>query len=120
MILPEARDLVAIEPKTKADQDKLGRPPSSGLPREDPTFRVRSDEEDGADLIAGMCRAAHLGYPRRPPVREFAVDAERRAAPGGLPARRINKRGRDDSTGSFARSRHTGGQRPVRPRGDQT
>jgi elongation factor G len=44
---------VAIEPKTKADQDKL----SQGLARlaeEDPTFRVRTDEETGQTLISGM------------------------------------------------------------------
>ena len=44
---------VAVEPKTKADQDKLG----TGLQRlaeEDPTFRVRTDEETGQTLISGM------------------------------------------------------------------
>src|SRR5476649_2107614 len=53
MTFPEPVIAVAVEPKSKADQDKLG----SGLARlseEDPTFRVTSDEETGQTLIAGM------------------------------------------------------------------
>src|SRR5581483_10893172 len=53
MTFPEPVISVAVEPKSKADQDKL----SSGLARlaeEDPTFRVTSDEETGQTLIAGM------------------------------------------------------------------
>jgi elongation factor G len=53
MEFPEPVISVAIEPKTKSDQDKLGQ----GLQRlseEDPTFRVRSDEETGQTLISGM------------------------------------------------------------------
>src|SRR5918992_1396375 len=53
MEFPDPVISVAIEPKTKADQDKL----SQGLARltdEDPTFRVQTDEETGQTLIAGM------------------------------------------------------------------
>ncbi len=53
MTFPEPVISVAVEPKSKADQDKLG----SGLARlaeEDPTFRVNTDEETGQTLIAGM------------------------------------------------------------------
>jgi elongation factor G len=53
MTFPDPVISVAVEPKTKADQDKLAQ----GLQRladEDPTFRVRSDEETGQTLIAGM------------------------------------------------------------------
>src|ERR671935_8134 len=53
MTFPDPVISVAVEPKTKADQDKLG----TGLQRlaeEDPTFRVRTDEETGQTLIAGM------------------------------------------------------------------
>src|SRR5438067_554331 len=53
MTFPEPVIQVAVEPKSKADQDKLG----SGLQRlaeEDPTFRVSSDEETGQTLIGGM------------------------------------------------------------------
>jgi len=53
MTFPDPVIAVAVEPKSKADQDKL----SSGLARlaeEDPTFRVTSDEETGQTLISGM------------------------------------------------------------------
>jgi elongation factor G len=53
MDFPDPVISVAVEPKTKGDQDKL----SQGLQRlaeEDPTFRVRTDEETGQTLIAGM------------------------------------------------------------------
>ena len=53
MDFPEPVISVAIEPKTKGDQDKLG----AGLQRlseEDPTFRVHTDEETGQTIIAGM------------------------------------------------------------------
>src|SRR4030095_3988562 len=53
MDFPEPVISVAIEPKTKGDQDKMG----GGLQRlaeEDPTFRVRTDEETGQTLISGM------------------------------------------------------------------
>ena len=53
MAFPDPVISVAIEPKTKADQDKL----SEGLQRlaeEDPTFRVSTDEETGQTIIAGM------------------------------------------------------------------
>ena len=64
---------VAIEPKTKADQDKLAQ----GLQRltdEDPTFRVRTDEETGQTLIAGMGEL-HLEIIVDRLMREFNVDA---------------------------------------------
>src|SRR5215212_10775823 len=53
MTFPEPVIAVAVEPKTKADQDKLAQ----GLQRlaeEDPTLRVRTDDETGQTLIAGM------------------------------------------------------------------
>jgi len=64
---------VAIEPKTKGDQDKLG----AGLQRlteEDPTFRVRTDEETGQTLISGMGEL-HLEIIVDRLTREFNVDA---------------------------------------------
>jgi elongation factor G len=64
---------VAIEPKTKGDQDKL----STGLSRlseEDPTFRSPSDEETGQTLIAGMGEL-HLEIIVDRLMREFKVDA---------------------------------------------
>jgi elongation factor G len=50
---PEPVIHVAVEPKTKADQDKLGKALYS-LSEEDPTFQVRSDEETGQTVISGM------------------------------------------------------------------
>src|SRR5690606_11321687 len=50
---PEPVIDVAIEPKTKADQDKMGEA-LSRLADEDPTFRVRTDPETGQTIIGGM------------------------------------------------------------------
>ncbi|TML46928.1 MAG: elongation factor G [Actinobacteria bacterium] len=73
MDFPEPVISVAIEPKTKGDQDKLG----AGLQRlteEDPTFRVRSDDETGQTLISGMGEL-HLEIIVDRLTREFNVDA---------------------------------------------
>ena len=73
MEFPDPVISVAIEPKTKGDQDKLG----TGLQRlsdEDPTFRVRTDEETGQTLIAGMGEL-HLEIIVDRLLREFNVDA---------------------------------------------
>ncbi|MEX0766710.1 MAG: elongation factor G, partial [bacterium] len=53
MHFPEPVIAVAVEPKTKADQDKLGAALAK-LAEEDPTFKVRFDQETGQTLIAGM------------------------------------------------------------------
>jgi elongation factor G len=73
MTFPEPVISVAVEPKSKADQDKL----SAGLARlaeEDPTFRVTTDEETGQTLIAGMGEL-HLEIIVDRLKREFNVDA---------------------------------------------
>jgi elongation factor G len=73
MTFPEPVISVAVEPKSKADQDKLG----SGLARladEDPTFRVTTDDETGQTLIAGMGEL-HLEIIVDRLKREFNVDA---------------------------------------------
>src|SRR5205085_8740010 len=73
MEFPEPVISVAIEPKTKGDQDKL----SQGLQRladEDPTFRVRTDDETGQTLISGMGEL-HLEIIVDRLLREFSVDA---------------------------------------------
>ena len=64
---------VAIEPKTKADQDKLGIALAK-LSEEDPTFRVHSDEETGQTIISGMGEL-HLEIIVDRMMREFKVDA---------------------------------------------
>ncbi|HUC05464.1 MAG TPA: elongation factor G [Acidimicrobiales bacterium] len=70
---PEPVIHVAVEPKTKADQDKLSRALYS-LSEEDPTFRVRSDEETGQTVISGMGEL-HLEVLVDRMQREFSVDA---------------------------------------------
>jgi elongation factor G len=73
MIFPEPVIDVAIEPKTKADQDKMGEA-LSRLADEDPTFRVRTDQETGQTIIAGMGEL-HLEIIVDRLLREFKVDA---------------------------------------------
>src|ERR687887_386406 len=70
---PEPVISVSIEPKTKADQEKLGT--SLGrLAEEDPTFQVRTEEETGQTLISGMGEL-HLEVIVDRLLREFRVDA---------------------------------------------
>src|SRR3954454_18454263 len=64
---------VAVEPKTKADQDKLTAA-LQRLAEEDPTFRVRTNEETGQTIIAGMGEL-HLEIIVDRLLREFKVDA---------------------------------------------
>ncbi|MGB3678488.1 MAG: elongation factor G, partial [Candidatus Microthrix parvicella] len=64
---------VAVEPKTKADQDKMSKALVS-LAEEDPTFQVRTDEETAETIIAGMGEL-HLEVIVDRMLREFKVDA---------------------------------------------
>jgi elongation factor G len=73
MTFPEPVISVAIEPKTKADQDKLAQA-LQRLSDEDPTFQVRSDEETAQTLIWGMGEL-HLEIIVDRLTREFSVDA---------------------------------------------
>jgi elongation factor G len=73
MEFPEPVIHVAVEPKTKADQDKLGKALSS-LSEEDPTFSVRTDDETGQTIIGGMGEL-HLEVLVDRMMREFAVVA---------------------------------------------
>jgi len=70
---PEPVIHVAVEPKTKADQDKMSKALFS-LSEEDPTFQVRSDEETGQTIISGMGEL-HLEVLVDRMLREFRVDA---------------------------------------------
>src|SRR5438874_196372 len=70
---PEPVIHVAVEPKTKADQDKLGNA-LKALSEEDPTFQVHTDEETGQTIIAGMGEL-HLEVLVDRMLREFKVDA---------------------------------------------
>jgi elongation factor G len=73
MDFPEPVIHVAVEPKTKADQDKLGKALQS-LSEEDPTFYVRTDEETGETVISGQGEL-HLEVIVDRMLREFKVDA---------------------------------------------
>jgi elongation factor G len=73
LTFPEPVIHVAVEPKTKADQDKLSKALFS-LSEEDPTFRVQSDEETGQTVISGMGEL-HLEVLVDRMLREFNVDA---------------------------------------------
>ncbi len=70
---PEPVIAVAIEPKTKADQDRLGNA-LQRLSEEDPTFKVRTDPESGQTLISGMGEL-HLEVLVDRMLREFRVEA---------------------------------------------
>jgi elongation factor G len=70
---PEPVIHVAVEPKTKADQEKMSRA-LFALSEEDPTFRVRSDEETGQTVISGMGEL-HLEVLVDRMLREFKVEA---------------------------------------------
>ena len=70
---PEPVIHVAVEPKTKADQDKMAKALFS-LSEEDPTFQVRTDEETGQTVISGMGEL-HLEVLVDRMLREFKVDA---------------------------------------------
>jgi elongation factor G len=73
MEFPEPVISVAIEPKTKVDQDKLGKA-LAALSEEDPTFQVRTDEETGQTIISGMGEL-HLDVLVDRMTREFSVAA---------------------------------------------
>jgi len=73
MVFPDPVIDIAIEPKTKAEQDKLGQGLAK-LAEEDPTFRVRTDTETGQTIIAGMGEL-HLEVIVDRLLREFKVEA---------------------------------------------
>ena len=73
MVFPEPVIAMAVEPKTKSDQEKMGVA-LSRLAQEDPSFRVRTDEESGQTIIAGMGEL-HLEILVDRMRREFNVEA---------------------------------------------
>ena len=103
MTFPEPVIEVAIEPKTKADQDKLGVA-LQRLAEEDPTFRVKTDEESGQTLIAGMGEL-HLDVLVDRMVREFKV-----AANVGKPQVSYRETVRRKAEGNKRFVRQTGGK----------
>ena len=73
MVFPEPVIHVAVEPKTKADQEKMGLA-LNRLAQEDPSFRVRTDEETSQTIISGMGEL-HLEILVDRMKREFSVEA---------------------------------------------
>ena len=73
IVFPEPVISVAIEPRTKADQEKMGQALAK-LAEEDPTFKVHTDEETAQTIIAGMGEL-HLEIIVDRMLREFSVDA---------------------------------------------
>ncbi|MEK6721856.1 MAG: elongation factor G [Chloroflexota bacterium] len=100
---PEPVIEVAIEPKTKADQDKLAIA-LQRLAEEDPTFRVHTDEESGQTRIAGMGEL-HLDVLVDRMVREFKV-----AANVGRPSVSYRETIRREANGNGRFIRQTGGK----------
>src|ERR1700680_1794968 len=103
MVIPMPVIQVAVEPKTKADQEKMGMA-LQRLAKEDPSFRVSTDEESGQTLIAGMGEL-HLEIIVDRMQREFKVEAN-----VGKPqvAYRETIRGTVESGGKYIRQ--TGGR----------
>ncbi|WP_305806469.1 elongation factor G [Stenotrophomonas sp. YIM B06876] len=73
MVFPEPVISMAVEPKTKSDQEKMGNA-LSRLAQEDPSFRVKTDEESGQTIISGMGEL-HLDIIVDRMRREFSVEA---------------------------------------------
>ena len=105
MEFPEPVISVAIEPKTKVDQERLGTSLAK-LAQEDPSFRVKTDEETGQTIISGMGEL-HLEIIVDRLLREFKVDAN-----VGKPqvAYRETIRKKVDSRGRFVRQSGGRGQ----------
>ena len=110
MVFPEPVISQAVEPKTKADQEKMGIA-LGRLAQEDPSFRVKTDEESGQTIISGHGRAPPRDH-RRPHEARVRCRGQRRQAAGRLP--------RDDPQAGLGSRRQVrppvGRQGPVRPR----
>jgi elongation factor G len=103
IVFPEPVIEVAIEPKTKADQEKLAIA-LQRLAEEDPTFRVHTDEESGQTRIAGMGEL-HLDVLVDRMVREFKV-----AANVGRPRVSYRETIRHAAEGNYRHVKQTGGK----------
>ena len=103
IVFPEPVIEVAIEPKTKADQDKLAMA-LQRLAEEDPTFRVHTDEESGQTRIAGMGEL-HLDVLVDRMIREFKV-----AANVGRPSVAYRETIRRAAEGNYRHIKQTGGK----------
>ena len=112
MSFPEPVISMAVEPKTKSDQEKMGIA-LGRLAQEDPSFRVRTDEESGQTIIAGMGEL-HLDIIVDRMKREFNVEAN-----VGKPQVAYRETIRKSTSRRLQARQAVGRQGPVRPRGDR-
>ena len=106
MIFPEPVIHVAVEPKTKSDQEKMGIA-LGRLAQEDPSFRMRTDEETGQTIISGMGEL-HLEIIVDRMKREFTVEANVGAPQ--VAYRETIKRASGDTEGKFIKQSGGRGQ----------
>src|SRR6195952_4019278 len=106
MVFPEPVIAQAVEPKTKVDQEKMGIA-LNRLAAEDPSFRVRTDEESGQTIIAGMGEL-HLEIIVDRMKREFGVDAN--VGKPQVAYRETIRRTVEDAEGKFVRQSGGKGQ----------
>jgi elongation factor G len=106
MVFPEPVITQAVEPKTKADQEKMGIA-LQRLAQEDPSFRVKTDEESGQTLIAGMGEL-HLEIIVDRMKREFGVEAN--VGKPQVAYRETIRKTVEDSEGKFVRQSGGKGQ----------
>jgi elongation factor G len=106
MIFPEPVITQAVEPKTKVDQEKMGIA-LQRLAQEDPSFRVKTDEESGQTLIAGMGEL-HLEIIVDRMKREFGVEAN--VGKPMVAYRETIRKTIEDSEGKFVRQSGGKGQ----------
>jgi elongation factor G len=106
MVFPEPVIHQAVEPKTKADQEKMGVA-LQRLAREDPSFRVRTDEESGQTIIGGMGEL-HLEIIVDRMKREFGVEAS--VGKPQVAYRETIRRGVDEVEGKFIKQSGGRGQ----------
>ena len=106
MVFPEPVIAQAVEPKTKADQEKMGIA-LQRLASEDPSFRVKTDEESGQTIIAGMGEL-HLEILVDRMKREFGVEAN--VGKPQVAYRETIRKTIEDSEGKFVRQSGGKGQ----------
>ena len=106
MIFPEPVIAQAVEPKTKADQEKMGIA-LQRLAAEDPSFRVKTDEESGQTIIAGMGEL-HLEIIVDRMKREFGVEAN--VGKPQVAYRETIRKSIDEAEGKFVRQSGGKGQ----------
>jgi elongation factor G len=106
MVFPEPVIAQAVEPKTKADQEKMGIA-LQRLAAEDPSFRVKTDEESGQTIIAGMGEL-HLEIIVDRMKREFGVEAN--VGKPQVAYRETIRKSIEDSEGKFVRQSGGKGQ----------